>query len=97
MFPIRHDSFEIMPANLLNEILAISLDVLGVEVSNTGTGLNQFAQPFLSCNQGKIPQVFTIQPEQIECIENWRAFSRDGFVEIAYAIGIDRCRLLRHP
>lgn len=58
VFTLRHDSFQIMPANLLKEILPASLDMLGVEDSNT---CQRFLMAgYLSDNQTRNPRIYNL-------------------------------------
>src|SRR5262250_582294 len=68
---LRHDAFEIAPANLLEEFLAAALDVLSVKESLATRHFDQPVQSLLPLEQWSLPQVFVIEPQEIEGVQNW--------------------------
>ncbi len=89
VFPLRNNPFQIVPADFFEQQLSIFFNMLGVDYSRGFVFPNEFAKVLLSFDQWEIPQVFVIQPQQIERIENRMTTSGEQFVELAYAIAID--------
>jgi hypothetical protein len=56
-------------ANFLKESYALAFDVLRVDDARTVAFLNQFVQPMLAINEWQAPQIFTVEPQQVESIE----------------------------
>jgi hypothetical protein len=51
--------------------------------------LNEVPQTVFALNEREMTQVFSIEPEQVECIEHRSALSGEQFVELAYAMFIE--------
>jgi hypothetical protein len=67
LLPFRHNPFEIMLNSQPEQTFAVLLNVIAKKgfppVRHNGT------QPGLAVDQGQVPEVFAIVPEQVESVE----------------------------
>jgi hypothetical protein len=85
-FPLGNNSFQIPPADFLEQTDALIFDVLGVDDRVTPTALDQFVQPLLAIDERQRAQVVAFQPQQVEGIEDGLALAGHQFVESADAV-----------
>jgi hypothetical protein len=76
VFPLPNNAFQIVVADFFKQQLTLSFDVLNINDSFRLVPLDQFPQEFLPFDKREIAQIFVIEPQQIECVEDWRAPSR---------------------
>jgi hypothetical protein len=53
-------------ANFFEESYVLAFDVLRVDDARTVAFLNQFMQPMLAIDEWQAPQIFTVEPQQVE-------------------------------
>jgi hypothetical protein len=76
-------------ANFLEESYALAFDVLRVDDVRTVAFLNQFMQPMLAFDEWQTPQIFTVEPQQVESIEDGFATPGHQFIESTDALCIE--------
>jgi hypothetical protein len=76
-------------ANFLEESYALAFDVLRVDDARTVAFLNQFIQPMLAIDEWQAPQIFTVEPQQVEKHGRWFATPRHEFIESTDALCIE--------
>ena len=89
MFPLRNNTFQIVVANFFKQQLTLTLDMLSVNDSFRLVSIDQFPQAFLPFDKLVISQIFVIEPQKFERIEEWRALSGEKLVELADAMSVD--------
>jgi hypothetical protein len=74
----------------LEESYALAFDVLRVDDDARTTAFpNQFMQPMLAFDEWQPPQIFTVEPQQVESIEDGFATPGHQFLESTDALCIE--------
>jgi hypothetical protein len=68
IFALGHNAFQIVSTGKPEQSLPVLIDVIAVQQSFTMLG-HDGTQPKLTANQGQVPQVLPVTPEQIENVQ----------------------------
>jgi hypothetical protein len=85
---LRDHAFQIAPHDFVEQINTPAFDVFSTNNIRQFAPVDHFAQLFLSVDQWKLPQIATVEVQQIEGVENWGAATEEKFIEDAPAFHI---------
>jgi hypothetical protein len=83
---LRHYPFQIATANLFEKPFALALDVLGKQQSFTIARLYEVSELALPLDERELPKVFSVEPQQVECVQDGFGLAVQKLIESAYAL-----------
>jgi hypothetical protein len=85
---LRHNALKIVLARQLERPLAVAVDMVAVKEAVASLRHDR-PEPHLPLNQRQIPQVFAIQPKQIEGVEPWFTTPERQIFELSLAMAVE--------